>query len=294
VKFDKTFIAIRQRNVLEIFDLALHVSRVHFRSLFWLLVIGALPWIALDIALTYWMMGDFDYPLTYYWVMVLLVVNQAQVGTSFMTYYLGQAMFVGQPGIWEVVKSVIKSSSFFIWVHGGLRMVIPAVLVALMLDDSSVDALLATTLFFLPGVVIIGLMVRAFRPFVSEILLLERTPIRKKKSLNQIYFGRRSNSLHGANGSELFGRFITSILFGVPLAFSCYSMFIIIDSSLNIRANSETTYAPYYFAISLWIVAGFMSIVRFLSYIDIRIRQEGWAVELRMRAEGLRLQEAFE
>jgi hypothetical protein len=29
--------------------------------------------------------------------------------------------------------------------------------------------------------------------------------------------------------------------------------------------------------------------VRFLSYLDLRIRHEGWEVELLMRAEGLRL-----
>jgi hypothetical protein len=36
-------------------------------------------------------------------------------------------------------------------------------------------------------------------------------------------------------------------------------------------------------------VVAFFAIVRFLSYLDLRIRHEGWEVELLMRAEAVRL-----
>jgi hypothetical protein len=39
----------------------------------------------------------------------------------------------------------------------------------------------------------------------------------------------------------------------------------------------------------LWLVVAFLAVVRFLSYLDLRIRHEGWEVELLMRAESLRL-----
>src|SRR5204863_7365315 len=39
----------------------------------------------------------------------------------------------------------------------------------------------------------------------------------------------------------------------------------------------------------LWLVVTFLAVVRFLSYLDLRIRHEGWEVELLMRAEALRL-----
>jgi hypothetical protein len=39
----------------------------------------------------------------------------------------------------------------------------------------------------------------------------------------------------------------------------------------------------------LWLVAAYFSVVRFLAYLDLRIKHEGWEVELLMRAEGLRL-----
>ncbi|HBO43156.1 MAG TPA: hypothetical protein DD670_04320, partial [Planctomycetaceae bacterium] len=36
---------------------------------------------------------------------------------------------------------------------------------------------------------------------------------------------------------------------------------------------------------ALWLVVGFFTVVRFLGYLDLRIRREGWEVELVMRAE---------
>jgi hypothetical protein len=46
-----------------------------------------------------------------------------------------------------------------------------------------------------------------------------------------------------------------------------------------------TVHLPF----ALWIVASFFSVVRFLSYLDRRIRNEGWEVELVLRAEAERL-----
>jgi hypothetical protein len=40
---------------------------------------------------------------------------------------------------------------------------------------------------------------------------------------------------------------------------------------------------------AMWTVAGYMCVVRFLAYLDLRTRREGWAVELQLRAEGARL-----
>ena len=46
----------------------------------------------------------------------------------------------------------------------------------------------------------------------------------------------------------------------------------------------------YVFApLAMWIVASFFAVVRFLSYLDLRIRREGWEVELRLRAQAARI-----
>jgi hypothetical protein len=39
----------------------------------------------------------------------------------------------------------------------------------------------------------------------------------------------------------------------------------------------------------LWSIAGYFVVVEYLDYLDLRIKHEGWEVELLMRAEGLRL-----
>ena len=293
MRFDKTFIAIRDRSILEIFDLSLHVVTDHFKSLLCLLVVGAAPWIALDLWLIGWMIDNEEFQGMYYWLMLMLILSQAQVGTTFMTHYLGQAMFVGRPGLRATVGSVLKTSPFFWWVHGGLRLIVPVALCCLLINPYDWDSAMAVGALLIPLFVGIGLFVRAFRPFVSEILLLERTPVSKKDE-TKVYFSKRSNALHNAANSDLFGRFVTAAFLSLPLGFACFSMFVAIDSMLNIRANSESSHLPYYWVAALWIVAGFIGVTRFLSYIDIRIRQEGWAVELRMRAEGQRLLEAIE
>ena len=41
--------------------------------------------------------------------------------------------------------------------------------------------------------------------------------------------------------------------------------------------------------VSMWIASAFFCVVRYLSYLDLRIRHEGWEVELQMRAEASRI-----
>ncbi len=293
MRFDKTFIAIRDRSILEIFDLSLLVVTDHFQALFWLLVIGATPWVSLDWWLVGWMSDTDDLTGLYYWVMLLLIVSQAQIGTSFMTHYLGQAMFVGRPGIWKTVKSVFGTGVYFWWSHGVLRMVIPVVLCCGLVNQDNPETALLFGLFLIPGLAAIGLGVRALRPFVSEILLLEKTPISSRDD-KQVCFQRRSRTLHVAGNSDLFGRFVISAMIALPLGFACLALFITIDSVLNVRSSSGRSFLPYYWILAQWMVAGFICVARFLSYIDTRIRQEGWAVELRMRAEARLLLDAIE
>lgn len=294
MKLDHTFIAIRQRSIVEIFDLTLLVIRQHFQPLLILLAIGAAPWIAIDWVLTSWLaVGEFagDYTGMYYFMTAVLVISQAQIGTSLMTYYLGQTMFVGQLSIRDTIVGTWRTSWYFWWVHGGIRFVFPLLIIALLTRNSQEEQLFGLGLFLMPVMLLVALFIRALRPFVSEMLLLERTPIRSKND-KQVNFKRRSNSLHGPASSELFGRFMAASLFVACLSFTMFAMFVKSDSVLNLQANSEFPLFTIYWVLALWLASGFAAVARFLSYIDIRIRQEGWAVELKMRAEGQRLLES--
>ncbi len=296
MKLDHTFIAIRERGILEIFDLSLHVIRDYFKPLVTLLLIGAAPWILVDCLITGWLIvGEFsgEDGLLFYWIMALLVISQAQVGTTLITHYLGQAMFVARPGIRASIADSLRTSYYFVWSHGAIRLVIPVLLVAWLTRHADQDTLIGISALLLPFLVFVSLLTRGLRPFASEMLLLEKTPVRTSQP-GEISFARRSKSLHGSSGSDLFGRLIVSSVFLVPLTLSFFSAFVTVDSTLNLQANSEVSLFAYYWIAALWMTAGFAAVVRFLSYVDVRIRQEGWAVELRMRAEGLRIAQAIE
>ena len=89
--FSHTFIAIRRRSLLGLFDLSLLVYRDHALSILTLLAINALPWLVFDVLIL--MFSEFattDYG-QWHWKLVLLAVLQAQYGTMMITLYLGKA-----------------------------------------------------------------------------------------------------------------------------------------------------------------------------------------------------------
>ena len=290
MKFDHTFIAIRQRTILEIYDLALHVCRDYFAPLTLLLIVGVLPWLALDWFLVGWMLDEAyieQHRGIYSRVMFCLIVSQAQVGTAMMTYYLGQAMFIGNPHVGDAIKAVWKVKPAYYWVHYGLRMIAPiAFLVWLFRYTESNDGIVLINLF-LVIFMLIGILVRALRPFVTKIFILEKSPWSANTKTN-ITFGKRSKSLHSGG---LFGWFLLSIVFGSALVLAFYCMIYTLHSWLGFKVGLGYIENAVFWPLSLWLVAGFFAVVRFLSYIDLRIRQEGWEVELSLKAEAVRLQE---
>ncbi len=100
---------------------------------------------------------------------------------------------------------------------------------------------------------------------------------------------RRNTALHGGSVGDLFARWLASAAFG-SLLFA--ALWLTMQSLAGLLLGewkwAALTYTLYY-PLALWIVAGYFTVVRFLGYLDLRIRREGWEVELMMRAEGDRL-----
>ena len=291
MKLDETFISIRRRTGSELFDLALTVVRAHFRPLLILLLVGTLPWLIVDCVLAWPVMNlSIDHPKRWLfsWLMMLLVVSQAHYGTALVTQYLGEALFVGQPNWRTIAMRAFWPSGPFVMLHGLLRLTFPVLALAWLIEFESPESVGILAGFWIPACVVVALLIRAFRPFASEMLLLEKTPWLSRGE-NVITYRRRTRAIHTHASSELFSRFVLSVVFATPLAISLQSMFVGVDSLLNLAAGSDWTLASYYWVVSLWLAAGFMAVFRFLSYIDIRIRQDGWEIELRMRAEGQKL-----
>jgi hypothetical protein len=297
LRFDKTYISIRQRSALEIMDLALHVIRDNWLPLLGLLLLGAMPWALLNDVMLGWMCRE-DYagshlPL-YVFDMVLAVASQSQLGTVLITNYVGHALFIGRPSIWRTIRGTLVAIPGLILLHGLLRLVlVTVILLVVWRSDQNIvtpDERAGQTfwLFLATGC---AMLVRAFRPFASEILILEKTPI-WSNSKDGISYSRRSRSLHSPAASELLGRFLLHSGFACLLSLTIYMTLVSLDSILGLHNAEGFPQVRFFWPLSLWIVACVMAVVRFLSYIDIRIRQEGWAVELRMRSEANRLTEA--
>ena len=258
-------------------------------------LLGVLPWMILDLWILQWVLADGDrYSYWFYaWSMALLVTSQAHVATSFVTRYLGDAMFEGRPRMGKTIREVFKTSFFFVWAHGGLRLLVPVLVLTLMMNPLANEVNAAIGGFFLPLCVGILMLVRALRPFCSEMLLLERTPILSSNSEKAVTYKKRSRALHLSTSSDLFGRFLITSMVAGALSFGVFSILHFADETINFRLE-KISFKPYLWAISLWVVAGFVAVSRFLSYVDVRIRQEGWAVELRMRAEAQRMTRSWD
>jgi hypothetical protein len=124
-------------------------------------------------------------------------------------------------------------------------------------------------------------------PYLNEIILLERNRLFGRGSAGTTTF-RRSSYLHSNNTGDLFGRWLISLLIGSTLigsvAFAVGRLRWILVGDLR-----PDMILLLDFPIAAWAVVSFFTVVRFLAYLDLRIRNEGWEVELTMRAEAARL-----
>ena len=132
------------------------------------------------------------------------------------------------------------------------------------------------------------------RSYLSEVILLERTPF-LQKTFDNPSTGRRCHTLHAGWGGDLFGtlgrhrrrrRPADRLLLGLDVGRRA-------DCSPT-SGNPRNTWFTHEFQFALWLVVGLLTVVRFLGYLDLRIRREGWEVELLMRAEGARLGRAID
>ena len=96
-------------------------------------------------------------------------------------------------------------------------------------------------------------------------------------------------ALHGPNAGELVSRWMGSLLVALVLVLCLLATMWFLWGMLLFDWNWGPFMLHCCFPLSLWMVAGYFSVVRFLSYLDLRIRREGWEVELIMRAAAANL-----
>jgi hypothetical protein len=266
MQLDKTRVAIRERSFVDILDLALAVLREHAGPLCLAWLAGVVP-----VGLfNYWLLSDsfvetaFDYSdlPRYLFVMSLLICWELPLATAPITLYLGQALFVERPSTARLAKDFFNSLPQMILYQVVLRGVLIWMVVTI-------------------PVLFVGW------PYLSEIILLERNPWRKRSPTGPSTLARSGN-MHGRNRGELLNRWIGSLMLGALLVFvfwrSLWHLVLLLAGQLEEVTTEYTVWLPA----ALWLVLGYFAVVRFLSYLDLRIRAEGWEVELLLRAEAAR------
>ncbi len=275
MQLDDNRIAIRERSFVDVMDLALRVIRTYAGPLAVALLAGVGPMMCFNA----WLLAGYTdpnmveeipldsggiiaVPWWYLWYTVLLIIIEIPLATAPITLYLGQVLFQEKPEVRQIVRTYWRSLPQMLWYQVILR------------------ALLTPW-------VITWLLLFAAWPYLGEIILLERNPWRTRRGRMTTY--RRAKALHGRSGGDLFARWLGAFAVGALLYVSVlFSIYIVAGMLLN-----EWTLSGPVFTICLplamWLLVGFFAVVRFLAYLDLRIRCEGWEVELVMRAEGARL-----
>jgi hypothetical protein len=277
MQLDRHRIAIRERNYLDVLDLALQVIRAYPVALFFALAAGIVPVAALNAWLLHGMVDLTVEPVPYseagtviqclgrnfpyFFCMLLLVVWEIPLATAPATLYLGQALFSDQPQPRRIAASFWKSLPQLLL----YQVLVRGVLVPWVLT------------WFLPF---------SIWPYLNEVVLLERNPLRADRP-GQMSTGRRRQALHAGSAGDLFLRWVAGVAIGLMLFLTIlFSLWVLGMVLLKEEPEPGWEFYLVYYPVALWAVMGFFTVVRFLGYLDLRIRREGWEVELLMRAEG--------
>lgn len=265
MQLDQNRIVIRERGYLDILDLALRVIRAYVGPLAVAFAVGAVPMAVLN----HWLLAgllpiDLEYepPTEYIWCTILLVIWEIPLATAPITLFLGQALFTERPRAADVFSGFRQTLPQLLWYQVVLRgLLVPWVL----------------TWFFL----------FASYPFLTEVIVLERNPLVGRAG--RITTGRRSRNLHSGVVADLFARWLGTLVLGGVLFAAFFMAIFLVGGLLVSDWTLEIAPLAVYFHAALWLVVGYFAVVRFLCYLDLRIRREGWEVELLLRAEGIRL-----
>ena len=277
MQLDQTRIAIRERDFLDLLDLSLRLVRAYFVPWFLTTLCGAVPFALLN----WWLLrgqrvGAWEESAVYAGRMLILVAWELPIAAAATTCYLGQANFVDRPPARRVIGDVVASLPQLIFFQVIVRGIV--FLPALALGEFWF--LWAGLCWWIPS---------TFWPFLNEVVLLERNPFTRRKG--RVTTWKRSELLHGGYRGSLFGCWILSILLAALLAGGMSITFWYLRSLVTHHLDLHNPLlVSVCLPVAVWIVAGFFAVVRYLSYLDLRIRREGWEVELQLRAEAERLE----
>lgn len=255
--YERTLIQIRERSFLDLLDLALVVLRRNALPVGLAALAGMLPFALLNMRL----MSDPDFPPLLF---VFLLILEVPWATAPMTIMLGGLMFGERPTVRQILITLLRG------------------LPAMIIYQFIVRALLLVSVIFYP-------IIPTRLAFMDEVILLERGRVRSAV--------KRCSSLTADRGSDFFGQWLAQMFFGM-LFVACFwigtGMMIgtLFEQEMSADDFRLTSLIGIRFQVAVWIAIAFFGVARFLTYIDQRIRLEGWEIKLRLQAVGRSLEEA--
>jgi hypothetical protein len=265
MQLDQVRIRIRPRTHLEALDLALWILRRHWMGLTIAAAVGVAPWLALNLYLfapdPHPMSSASDVaPWEAGYGYVLLLLFEIPWATGLVTLFLGKAMFQQSVSARRIARDWLGSLGQMILFQGIAR---------------------AACIVFVVTIPILGFSMK----YLNEIILLERSS------------GGRTSKRVQAFHKGLFSRTVGETLADLLLALSMILLLALAigylsdlwlgsDASLlNSFLDGGAWLTTWQAQLAAWAVIVYFSIARFVSYLDCRIRREGWDVELLMRAQ---------
>ena len=293
MKFDETRVTIRERSWLEILDLALRLYAEYWRLLSVTFLLAALPLaVANDLLVVrlmdfQWEEDPYAENVKFIFITSVLVFIQAPMASVFSTMLLGRIMFLQSPDLGSLIKEVFNLSPRWLISQGLMRGSLLSLLFFIGMSANKGDTRM--TIFTLLTMLAVYLaLLRSVRPFLIEVILLERPRYWSGRSDSLSLF-QRMQKLHLVDMGDLIVRFIASGIFAMVLSVVIFQVLWFVSWVVD----GQTAWGPFLtrFCVptAMWMTAAFFSVVRFLGYLDRRTRNEGWSVSLQLRAESQRL-----
>lgn len=275
---NNTLVAIRERSIGELLDLGLRV----WRAMFWPLLVAGLIGILPCLGFNWWWLNRLpleDFADKRYYVIATLLLSwwELPLATAPLTALLGQGMFQRQLDYRRATRELIQCAPQLLWYQCLRTLLMPH---GLLLAYPRVWREYSGLLVFM---MIFWIYATLRWSYLVEVILLEQNPWAARHG--QLSTGQRSRALHSGDGGMIFGRalslsFWEFLLTGIA-AMSVWFLWGWLKSELNVDNLLYVVFMPAAF----WFMAIYLTVVRFLCYLDLRIRREGWEVDLVLRAE---------
>jgi hypothetical protein len=258
VQLEEIQLAIRPRTILECLDVSFLFCGRHWLGLLLTAALGIVP----IFCFNEWVVDIRNRPEYGSW---LLLVMEVPWATLFITLYLGQTTFSPRLSIRRMFEDGLNAIPSFLL----FQVIIRGLCVAVCI---------------LTPVVFLGMY------YLNEILLLEKPPIARA-------WNRRT-----AMNAQIMGRILSIRI--LDLLILCGGTIAVTQLFQAITSLWEDRFDPFYWMqedldpmqesvvhfpwqthLAFWVVIVFLTVFRFVSYLDCRIRREGWDVDLKLRAQ---------